>query len=134
MLIKLSANNKFHIYFTKVLIFLLLLISSVSCGKINYQYSQEKSGTLVEIAISPYPQKSLTPTKYTIHVTHNGHPIEEDVKVTFQMKEMEMGDDLTASSKGNGNYEVNENLDMPGTWDIIINVSSEKFTFETTAQ
>lgn len=114
---------------------ILLLLNLSGCGQPNYQYSQKKNGILVEIAISPYPQESLAPTTYTLHVTRNGQPVEGKVAVGFHMQEMAMSDNLTpALAKGNGIYEIKENLSMAGKWQIIVSVNSEKFVFNTTAQ
>lgn len=114
-----------------ILINLVLLVNLTGCTKTNFQFTQAKSGTVVQLGINPFPQKSLALNTYTFHVTRNKQPYQGNITIDFQMTNMGMKDSVQATPKGNGTYEVKHELDMSGQWEIIVVIDQANFTFVT---
>jgi hypothetical protein len=93
-----------------------------------------KKDQTVALAITPYPQKSLIPTYYTLKLTRDGQPVQQPVEVEFTMPDMEMNTDIKqAQSKGEGLYTFENTLSMPGKWNILVRTGEEEFVFEIEA-
>ncbi|WP_407310300.1 hypothetical protein [Desulfosporosinus sp. SB140] len=70
---------------------LALSLSLIGCGATHYQFEKTQNQVKVALAITPYPQTSLTPIHYALQVSQDGQPVQQAVEVEFKMPKMDMG-------------------------------------------
>lgn len=118
-----------------VVLALALSLSLTGCGAPQYQFEKSKNQEKVALAITPYPQTSLTPIRYTLQVSRDGQPVQQAVEVEFKMPKMQMGSHIEQAQPqgGKGLYTFEQTLSMPGEWQIIIRTGGEEFVFDTVA-
>lgn len=116
-----------------LMLLMVFLLNIGGCGQPVYQYVQALDGDTVSLAISPYPQKSLAPTTYTLKITHNDQLYAGEVSVDYQMIDMSMGDLIQAVPQAKGLYLAKQTLSMSGKWQIVVKADGKKFIFNTTA-
>ncbi|MDQ7097058.1 FixH family protein [Desulfosporosinus sp. PR] len=118
-----------------LLLGLTFSLALTGCGTPQYQFEKSQNQEKVALAITPYPQTSLTPIHYTLQVSRDGQPVQQAVEVEFKMPKMDMGSHVVqAQPQGKkGLYTLEQTLSMPGDWQILVRTGGEEFAFDTVA-